>query len=160
MSKLAVIRLRGGIGSHHSIRDTLRHLRLESKNACILIEDTPSVRGMLHKAKDYITFGEVDDAMAKLLYEKKSRPYLGRIKDAKGKEDFSRRFREVNGKKILPFFRLANPRGGFERKGIKVGFNAGGALGDRGKDINRLLEKMINNDDIHGNEIISNKGPK
>ena len=34
------------------------------------------------------------------------------------------------------------PRGGFEKKGIKVPFGVGGALGDRGDKISRLIEKM------------------
>ena len=35
------------------------------------------------------------------------------------------------------------PRGGFERKGIKVPFAAGGVLGDRGEKINDLISRMI-----------------
>lgn len=34
------------------------------------------------------------------------------------------------------------PRGGFERKGIKVPYNAGGAIGNRGENIKDLIERM------------------
>lgn len=37
---------------------------------------------------------------------------------------------------------LHPPRGGFERKGIKVPFSIGGALGNRGEKIIELIEKM------------------
>lgn len=122
---LAVIRVRG----QHDIRpetDTgLKNLNLISKNACSVHKDTPSIRGMLQKVKDYVAWGEIDDATLKLLVEKR-----GQVspKDAK---------------KTKKFFRLHPPRGGFERQGIKVGFNAGGALGYRGAKINDLIKKMV-----------------
>ncbi len=37
---------------------------------------------------------------------------------------------------------LHPPRGGFERKGIKVPFSTGGALGNRGDKIADLIERM------------------
>jgi large subunit ribosomal protein L30 len=39
--------------------------------------------------------------------------------------------------------RLHPPRGGYERKGIKISFNLGGALGYRGDKINKLISKML-----------------
>jgi large subunit ribosomal protein L30 len=56
-------------------------------------------------------------------------------------------FGEVS-KKIADKFGLKKtvtlhpPRGGFERKGIKVPYNVGGALGNRGEKIVELIEKM------------------
>ena len=44
---------------------------------------------------------------------------------------------------IKPFFRLAPPRQGFGKIGIKKGFAEKGALGYRGKEINALLKKMM-----------------
>lgn len=40
-------------------------------------------------------------------------------------------------------FRLSPPSKGFERKGIKIPYTLGGALGDRGTAINDLLKRMI-----------------
>lgn len=37
---------------------------------------------------------------------------------------------------------LHPPRGGFERKGIKIPFKVGGALGYRGEKINNLIKRM------------------
>jgi len=82
---------------------------------------------MVKKAKDYITYGEIDDDVLKLLIEKRGQ----KSKDKDGKEVMKK------------FFRLSPPRKGFERKGIKIGFNAGGALGYRGKKINDLIKRMI-----------------
>lgn len=42
----------------------------------------------------------------------------------------------------LPF-RLTPPAKGFERKGIKIPYTMGGALGDRGTAINDLLKRMM-----------------
>ena len=38
---------------------------------------------------------------------------------------------------------LHPPRGGFERKGIKIPFKVGGALGYRGEKISDLIKRML-----------------
>jgi len=124
-NKIAAIRIRGLVNVDGRIKDTLSMLRLEQKNACVVVDDTPSMRGMINKAKDYITWGEIEEKTLKMLLEK-------RFKKTENDE-----------KKKITLFRLSPPKGGFERKGIKVSFSAGGVLGDRGKDINSLIEKMI-----------------
>ena len=93
-------------------------LRLFKKNFCVLLDDTPDMRGMLIKVKDYVTWGEIDDETLKSLKEKRS------DKDKK-------------------FFRLNPPKKGFGRKGIKVPFGIGGALGDRKEKINDLINRMV-----------------
>ena len=125
MDKIAIVRVRGGIRVKKEIVDTMDMLRLYKKNYCVVYEKTPSVLGRVEKIKDYIAWGEIDEETIKLLLEKK-----GEI-DPKDK------------KKYKSFFRLNPPRGGFERKGIKKGFSAGGALGYRGKKIIELIKKMM-----------------
>jgi len=142
MSKVAVVRVRGDVNLKGEVKDTLKLLRLYRKNFCIVIEDNPSLLGMVKKVKDYVTFGEVSDEVYKELVEKRGEEYKGREKDRKGKIQYNK-FITVEGKKIKPFFRLSPPRGGFERKGIKVSFKAKGALGYRADKINDLLKKMI-----------------
>jgi len=39
--------------------------------------------------------------------------------------------------------RLQPPRGGYERKGVKMPFSKGGAYGYRGKEINALVKRML-----------------
>ena len=118
--KLAVIRIRGERGVKKDIDDTLTMLRLYRKHFCVIVPKTASYSGMLKKAKDYITYGEIDPETEKELIEKR-----GGDKEGKG------------------FFRLHPPRKGFERKGIKRPFTVGGALGYRGKKINELIKRML-----------------
>ncbi len=51
---------------------------------------------------------------------------------------------ETTQKKIgNNIFHLTPPRGGFERKGVKMPYNKGGALGPRGSAINELIKRML-----------------
>ena len=116
--KIAVVRIRGLVTIRRDIKDTLDMLRLYRKNYCVILEDKPSVIGMLKKINDYVTWGEIDEATLKLLAEKR-------------------------GEKDKKFFRLQPPRKGFERKGIKKPFSVGGALGYRGEKISDLIKRMM-----------------
>jgi len=121
--KLAIIRIRGQIGIKKSIKDTMEMLRIYRKNYCTVVDKTSSFVGMTKKIKDYCTYGEIDSETYKLLVEKRG---------------------EKNGKgELKRFFSLSPPRQGFERKGVKVSYTKGGALGYRGKEINKLIKKML-----------------
>ena len=61
MSKIAVILIRGLVGIRGDIKETLFCLNLRKKHACALVEDTPTIRGMLKKVESYTAFGEVTD---------------------------------------------------------------------------------------------------
>ena len=117
MSKIAIVLIRGLVGVRHDIKMTITQLHLEKKHACVVKEDSPSLQGMLKKIRDYVTFGPVSDETLVALEKRKAK----------------------NGKVYF----LAPPVGGFERKGIKQSYTVGGALGDRGEAINKLLAKMI-----------------
>ena len=140
--KLAVVRVRGPVRVDKEINDTLDMLHLERVNCSTVIDGTPEAYGMLRRAKDYITYGEIDDATYKALIDKRGEPFKGRLTDSRGKIQYSK-FITVDGKKLKPYFRLNPPRGGYERKGIKWSFKQGGALGYRGKEINKLIMRMI-----------------
>ena len=127
MSKIAIIRVRGDVNLKTKIKDTLKLLRLYRKNFCVVIEDNASFKGMIIKAKDYVTYGEIDTETKKILIEKKGE----KTKDKEGKEIMKK------------FFRLSPPRKGFGRKGIKFAFTKGGALGYRGIKINDLIKRML-----------------
>lgn len=141
MSKIAVIRIRGKPGMKTEMRRTLSMLRLFRTHYCAIVEDTPSNRGMVEKVKDYVTYGDLDDATFALLVEKRGEPLVRRQSDSKGIITYAAL--EVNGKKYNPMFRLAPPRKGFERKGTKLPFSKGGALGNREGKINDLIKRMI-----------------
>ncbi|MEM4267277.1 MAG: uL30 family ribosomal protein [Candidatus Woesearchaeota archaeon] len=119
--KLAIIRVRGGIGLSPKVRKTFELLKLYRKNYCSVWPNTPSIIGMAEAVKDYATYGIIDSETYGLLSKKTE------LKDGKPKG----------------FFRLNPPRGGFGRKGIKKPFKSGGALGDRGDKINQLIKRML-----------------
>ena len=123
--RLVVIRIRGTVRQRPDIKLTLTLLKLLKKNSCTVLSNTPSALGMLRVAKDYVTWGELDEETYKLLMEKRGQ------KDPK------------DPKKMLNTFHLNPPRGGYGRKGVKQPFSIGGALGDRGAKINDLLKRML-----------------
>jgi large subunit ribosomal protein L30 len=152
----AVIRVRGTLKVKPDIKETLRLLRLNRVNHCIMIPETVEFKGMLQKTKDYITWGEVDPTSAEKLFKERGEVIGGtRLSNAFVKKNTQFKdikelsvavsegtfdHRKVEG--INPVFRLAPPRkGGYE--GIKRAYSVGGALGYRSKEINKLLERMI-----------------
>lgn len=151
----AVVRLRGHVHVNVRIRETLEYLRLRRTNHCVLLPKNPTVEGMLQKAKDYVTWGEVDATLAAQLLVKRARlPGNRPIDDAYIKANS--KFPSVNSfakalateqatladlKGLKPVIRLHPPRGGFG--GVKRAFRAGGALGYRGAEINLLLKRML-----------------
>jgi large subunit ribosomal protein L30 len=142
-SKLCAVRIRGVINVQKQIKDTMKMLNLHKKNCCVIYDNTPTMVGMLKKAKDYITWGEIDDSTIKQLFEKRGELYEGPEKDRTGKLDYASKYHNFAGKKYKKYFRLSPPRGGFERKGIKKAFSIGGALGNRGQKMKDLIKKMI-----------------
>ncbi|MCH8329430.1 MAG: uL30 family ribosomal protein, partial [Nanoarchaeota archaeon] len=117
-------------------------LGINKKNYCVVVPKTASYVGMVKKVKDYVAWGDVDEETYNKLVEKRGEEYTGRLSDKKGKIHYNK-FIDVNGKKIKKIFRLNSPRKGYGRKGIKVSFRSGGALGYRGNKINELIERMI-----------------
>lgn len=141
--KIIVVRVRGRVRLLTKIKDTLNMLRLYNTNYCIILENTPANSGMIQFAKDYITWGEADDAVIQELFEKRGVPYTGPVADNKKKIKYDNKYVEFKSKKYAKFFRLNPPRGGYGRKGIKKLFTDGGALGNRGAKINDLVRKMM-----------------
>ncbi len=141
-AQLAVIRVRGVTGMKTKIEDTLKMLRLHKKNYCCVVSNTPAWSGMLRKAKDYITWGEIEEETFKTLVEKRGEEFKGRESDSNKKIEY-KDFFVVNNKKIKKYFRLNAPRKGFGRNGIKHPYKSGGALGYRGEAINDLIKRMV-----------------
>jgi len=121
--KIAVVLIRGLIGVSYDKKDTMKMLNLHKKHMCVLVKNTESVMGMLFKIKDYVTYGEVNEET------------ITKLQEARGEKDVDGEFK--------PFYRLHPPKGGFERKGIKKPYTVGGALGYRGEDMSKLIERMI-----------------
>lgn len=155
MTLFAVLRIRGSINVKKPIKDTMTMLKLGRTNHCVLIPKNKYYDGMLRKAKDYITWGEVDNntltemivSRGRLTGNKKiSDEYVKSISNYKSISTLSEAL--IKGelaytdiKEIKPLFRLNPPKGGFE--GTKRSHSIGGTLGYRGDKINNLLRRMI-----------------
>lgn len=142
--KLAAIRIRGVRDIAPRIRKTLELLRLEKPNNCILVEDTKQNVGMLEHAKDYITFGPVDEATILSLLQKRARKGSSMLRSSMKEEELKKAAKEIfAGKKTSeyanPVFRMRPPSKGY--RDIKVKYPAG-ELGKRG-DMSPLLKRMM-----------------
>ncbi len=151
---LAAVRIKGIVNTPIKIRATLKMIRLDEPNYCSLVPNTPSYRGMLHKVKDFITFGEIDKETVIKMLKKRMRLKGGkRIEESmlKAETAFSS-YEEIADaimhgnakmsgfKNIQPNFRLTPPSKGFNS--TKVHYPKGD-LGYRGAEIKELLERMI-----------------
>jgi len=151
----AVIRLRSDINANIEVKDTLKHLRLNKINHCVLIPEEKTYDGMLHKVKDYVTWGELKPEVLTNMIIKRGRLTGNRTFDNKyikehTKSDSMVKYAEaiISGKErysdmkdVQPVFRLHPPLKG--HKSIKKGFRQGGDLGYRKEDINNLILKML-----------------
>ena len=151
----AVIRVRGVINIKPDIKHTLKLFRLTRVNHCVLIEENNVMRGMLQVIKDYVTWGEIEkENLLKLIISRgklkgdkqltddyiKSATSYDNI-DKLSKSIIENKFKYTDIPEIKLLFRLNPPKKGYE--GVKKSFKNKGALGYRGKEINRLIERMI-----------------
>lgn len=119
---IIAIRIRGDVGLKIPQRETLNRLRLRRKYSAIVLDKPGKEQlGMIEKSRNFLAYGEIDEATYKKLVEARGQ---------KGKDE-----------KLKPFFRLHPPRGGIDSKkhfGIKKG-----VLGNHGDKIKELLERML-----------------
>jgi len=151
----AVVRVRGTINLKPDIKRTLQLLRLNRTNHCVLLEESNYFQGMLHIAKDYITWGEVDKNLLSNLILSRGKITGDKdltedyIKSATSHNNIEKLAQDIINNKfkykdipdVKPIFRLNPPKKGYE--GIKRSFINKGALGYRGKEINKLISRMI-----------------
>ena len=149
-----IIRLKGGVNTKPQIKDTLRMLRLNQINHCVVVDENPHYRGMIQIVKDYVAFGKISaDALATILEgrgrltggERLTDDYVAKSSAYKTIGEFAAAV--VDGKAKLsdlpglnPVFRLHPPRKG--HAGLKRTYQQGGALGNYGEEISVLVEKM------------------
>ncbi len=150
----AIIRLKGSVNTKPDIKDTLRMLRLNQINHCVVVPDTPNYRGMIQKVKDYVAFGPINGETLGLILENRGRlvggdrltdEYVAKNSGHKTIKEFANAVAGGNAAMgdlpgLNPVFRLHPPRKG--HAGIKRTFQQGGALGNYGEEISRLVEKM------------------
>ena len=152
-----VVRVRSNVNVERSIRETMDYLNLTKVNHAVIIPENDQYRGMLQKAKDYITWGEATEATVERMLTERGRmsgdsPLTDAVvkdnTDFKNIKDFAKSVtsgestvKDVPGLKRV--FRLHPPRGPKGWGGIKRSFVVGGALGARGDAINNLVDRMI-----------------
>ena len=149
-----VIRIRGTTGVIQNVADTLDMLRLNRISHAVLVEESPSYEGMLQKAKDYITWGEVDAEFVAAMIAKRGRipgndkvtdEYVAENSDYENIAELSEAVVKGEVKLadvgIKPVFRLHPPRKGYED--IRLSVNEGGSLGYRGEEIKDLAKRML-----------------
>ncbi len=155
-SNIAIIRIRGRTGVTKKVNDTLDMMRLYKQNGCVIVPNNPQYLGMIQRAKDYITWGEIDKETFNILFTKRARvagnkpltdEYIKQNLKMDSKsfiEEFfnlKKKLKDIPG--LKPYFRLSPPNKGFERGGIKRPFSMGGSLGYRKNKINDLIRRMI-----------------
>ena len=143
MKRIAVVKVRGNINVPQRVRDTMGMMNLTRVNHCVIIDDRETYRGMLQKAKDYITWGEVSpESVEKMLTKRGKVEDFGKYKSAKEFVGAYMKFEaELSDIGAGPVFRLSPPKKGYES--TKRQYAKKGSLGNRGEAINQLLARMI-----------------
>lgn len=142
---LAIIRIRGRRNLSPKIRKTLEMLSLNRTHQCVLLEDTPSVRGMLQVCKDYTAFGPVSEPTVAALLRKRGEKGGRKLSEIMEEEEMAQAAKKImHGERVDNFadrvFRLHPPRGGF--RDIKRPVSEGGDLGWR-DDMDSLVKRMM-----------------
>ena len=149
-----IIRLRGSVNTKPEIKETLRMLRLNQINHCVVVPDTPNYKGMIQKVKDYVAYGPINAETLALILENRGKvvggetltdEYIANNSSFKSISEFAEAL--VSDKATIkdlpglnPVFRMHPPRKG--HAGLKRTFQQGGALGNYGEEISDLVEKM------------------
>lgn len=150
----AIIRLKGSVNTKPQIKDTMRMLRLNQVNHCVVVPDTPNYRGMIQIVKDYVAYGPIDaNTLATILEnrgklvggDKLTDEFVAKNSSFKSIKEFAEAVASGKAKladmpNLNVVFRLHPPRKG--HAGLKRTFQQGGALGNYGEDISKLVEKM------------------
>jgi len=152
---VAVVRVRGHAKIRFDAVETMRRLKLNRVNHCVILPESPTTRGMLQKVKDYVTWGELGhEAIARMLFQRGEVQGGARLTDAyvrdnskyqsilsfaKAMEKGEAKLTDVKG--LKPLLRLPPPRKGYEN--TKRPFADGGSLGNRGPEMEKLIDRML-----------------
>jgi ribosomal protein L30/L7E len=122
MALICALRIRGIRNIKPKQRHTLKLLGLYKVNNAIIVKDKQEIMQMLHVAKDYITYGPINEEI-----KNEARKILN---------DFI----SSNKNRFSYTFRLRPPTKGY--KNIKLPYNASGDLGKR-DEMDSLIKRMI-----------------
>jgi len=152
---LAVVRVHGVSDVFREINQSMKMLHLERNCHATLVDNRHAYLGMLKKAQNYLTWGEISKETLALLLKKRGRLVGGKkLTDEYAQEAGKKSLDELvealyNGEvefyrlpNIKPVFRLHPPSKGFKGK-VKRSYASGGVTGYRAEAINDLLRQMI-----------------
>jgi large subunit ribosomal protein L30 len=154
MALLLVVNLHGQINSSAPVRKALNELWVAKKfSASVVTDDVPTV-GMLRLCKDYVAWCPVSEELLTDLLKKRGMVSAARSLDVatlkdlgcKKHEDLAAkmvkdqtRLSAVEG--VLPYFRLAPPKGGFKRS-LRRQATERGLLGNN-PNLDAIVRRMI-----------------
>lgn len=151
---LAVVRVRGRSDVFREVTETMELLHLHRNCHATLVDDRPAYVGMLRKAQNCLTWGEVSKENVALLLKKRGRLVGNKrltdeyLKDMgyKSLDELAEAIYEAKVEfnklpRIKPVFRLHPPSKGFKGK-VKKSYTTGGVTGYRGENINNLIKRM------------------
>ena len=137
---IVIIRIRGSVKTRGEVEETLFRIRLRRKYACVVLQDSKNLNGILKHVRDYVAYGTISETILEKLIAQRGQAIdkTKKIEPKKVAEGFNKgkRWESMN---VKPFFRLHPPR-----KGIKSKLHyPQGALGNHGTEIIKLLDRML-----------------
>ena len=154
MGLLLVVNLHGSINSSAPVRKALNELWVAKKFSASVVSDDPPTVGMLRLCKDYVAWAPADEGLLADLLSKRGMVSTAKPLDAgalknlgfKSHKDLAAkmvkdqsRLSAVAG--VLPYFRLAPPKGGF-RRSLRRQFTEKGVLGSNPK-LEEVVRRMF-----------------
>jgi large subunit ribosomal protein L30 len=154
MGLLVVVNLHGQINSSAPVRKALGELWVAKKFSASVVTDDATTVGMLRRCKDFVAWCPVSEELLSDLLKKRGMVSAARALDAgtlkelgyKKHEDLAAkmvkdqmRLSAVKG--VLPYFRLAPPKGGF-RLSLRRQATEHGLLGSNPK-LDEIVRRMI-----------------
>jgi large subunit ribosomal protein L30 len=154
MGLILVVNLHGMINSSAPVRKALNELWVAKKFSASVVPDDAATVGMLKLCKDYVAWTPVEEDLLSDLLKKRGRVSASRTLDAaslkelgyKKHEDLAAKMMEEQirlsaVKGVLPYFRLAPPKGGF-RMSLRRQSTERGLLGNNPK-LEEIVRRMI-----------------
>jgi large subunit ribosomal protein L30 len=137
---IIVIRITGRVDTPKKVDEALFRLRIRRKYTATILKGSKEDKALLKKIRDYVAYGEISAADLEKLVEARGQSLDKKKVDAKSVSAEIEKS-DIIKSKIKPYFRLHPPRKGIMSKlhfGVKKG-----VLGDHGKEIAKLMERML-----------------
>jgi large subunit ribosomal protein L30 len=136
MAIVAVVRIKGHVGTAPDVRKTLESLKLDEAFKAALFNETDTLVGMLKKAQRYLTWGNPNKQTILTLLKKAGI-------DGENLETLAEKLAKGEEKLSTPVYvSLHPPSQGFKNT-VKRSYRYKGEYGDRGEAINDLIRRMV-----------------